>query len=199
MFEERSHMSVLFIDTCIREKSRTRRLADYFLAHINRVIETVCPLEEHISPLDRETLCHRDHALEVKDFSHPILKYAVQFAKADIIVIAAPYWDLSFPAQLKDYIERVNAVGVTFDYDQEGIPYGLCHAKKLIYITTAGGYIQDPSFGYGYLQALCRNFYHIPETVMFVAEALDLPGTDVEKTMQMTMKEMDDWFAEHGI
>ena len=63
--------------------------------------------------------------------------------KADIIVIAAPYWDLSFPAQLKDYIERVNAVGVTFDYDQEGIPYGLCRAKKLVYITTAGGNIQE--------------------------------------------------------
>ena len=191
-------MTVLFIDTCVREESRTKRLADYFLKHINDEISVIRPLDEGISGLDRETLNIRDKALAEKDFTHPVLQYAVQFAKADMIVIAAPYWDLSFPAQLKDYIERVNAVGVTFDYDEKGTPFGMCQAKKLVYITTAGGYIQDPSFGYGYIQALCRNFYHIPETVMLAAEALDLPGTDIEETLQKTMKNMDEWFAEQA-
>ena len=30
-------MTVLFIDTCVREESRTKRLADYFLKHIQNV------------------------------------------------------------------------------------------------------------------------------------------------------------------
>ena len=192
-------MTVLFIDTCVREESRTKRLAEHFLKHINDEISVIRPLDEGITGLDRETLMIRDKALAEKDFTHPVLQYAVQFSKADMIVVAAPYWDLSFPAQLKDYIERVNAVGVTFDYDEKGMPFGMCQAKKLVYITTAGGYIQDPSFGYEYIQALCRNFYQIPDTLMFAAEALDLPGTDVKKTLKMTMKEMDGWFSEQGI
>ena len=38
---------------------------------------------------------------------------ARQFARAEIIVMAAPYWDLSFQAALKQYLEQVNVVGIT--------------------------------------------------------------------------------------
>jgi hypothetical protein len=33
---------------------------------------------------------------------------------------------------------------------------------------------------------------------MLAAEALDLPGTDIEETLQKTMKNMDEWFAEQA-
>ena len=36
----------------------------------------------------------------------PLLDYARQFARADQILIAAPCWDLSFPAVLRAYLER---------------------------------------------------------------------------------------------
>ena len=60
-----------------------------------------------------------------------MFELARQFAAADQIVIAAPYWDLSFPAALKQYFEQINVLGITFAYTPEGVPKGLCRARKL--------------------------------------------------------------------
>ena len=55
---------------------------------------------------------------------------------------------------------------------------GLCHAKRLYYVTTAGGPI-FADFGFSYLEALAKSFYGIPEAVNFAAQGLDLEGSDV--------------------
>ncbi|MBQ7193498.1 MAG: NAD(P)H-dependent oxidoreductase [Synergistaceae bacterium] len=102
------------------------------------------------------------------------------FASADEIVIAAPYWDLSFPASLKNYVEAINVVGLTFGYGEDGRPYGLCRAKRLVYVTTAGGPILNEAYGYGYVRELAQGFYGIPEVVLVKAEGLDIVGADVE-------------------
>lgn len=189
-------MSVLFVNTCVRRNSRTYRLARYFLDRFHdQDIQEIDPQKEGLYGLDGKMLQIRDQALAEKDFSHPVLSYAVQFAKADTIVIAAPYWDLSFPAGLKNYIERVNCVGVTFDYDAEGKAFGLCHAKQLIYISTAGGSVKNAAYGYGYLKALCTDFYGIPETVCFQAENLDMPFADPEEELNKTERKMDEWLT----
>ena len=49
-------------------------------------------------------LPHREELLDRGELDGEIFRYSHQFAAADRIVIAAPYWDLSFPAQLKIYI-----------------------------------------------------------------------------------------------
>lgn len=71
--------------------------------------------------------------------------YAHQFADADDIIIAAPYWDLGFPAQLKTYIENIYVPGIVSAYNDHGQSCGLCRARSLTYITTAGG-AYDPRF-----------------------------------------------------
>ena len=185
-------MTTLFINTCVRKNSRTMRLAEHYLSRIEDEIITVHPVEEGLCGLDGDMLAIRDEALMNKDYDHPVLKYAGQFAKADTIVIAAPYWDLSFPAALKNYIERINCVGVTFDYDEKGIPFGMCKAGKLVYITTAGGYVIDDAFGFGYVKALCENFYGIHELEYYKAEGLDLPDADIEGILQAVMRQMDE-------
>lgn len=48
-----------------------------------------------------------------------MFKYAHEFANADLIVIAAPFWDLSIPALLKVYIENIAVDGITFEYSLE--------------------------------------------------------------------------------
>lgn len=184
-------MKTLFVNTCVREESRTRKLADHYLAHIEGEIVEISPVKEGLYGLDREMLKERDKALAGGNHEHPVLACARQFAEAEEIVIAAPYWDLSFPAALKNYIERVNCVGITFDYDEQGRPFGMCKAKKLVYITTAGGYIIDDAFGFGYIKALCENFYGIHDLSYYKAEGLDLPGTDIEGTLQAVMRQMD--------
>ena len=87
-----------------------------------------------------------------------------QFAGADEIVIAAPYWDLSFPSILKVYLEQICITGITFQYTPEGIPEGLCRARHIIYVTTAGGPVYQ-NMGFDYVKALSDAFFGIHEQV----------------------------------
>ena len=104
-------------------------------------------------------------------------------------MIAAPYWDLSFPAVLKAYFEQINVLGLTFEYTDDGFPRGLCRAKKLIYVTTAGGPIISDEYGYGYVKALAQNFYGIPDVCQVKAEMLDVIGADVNGILNKALKE----------
>ena len=109
---------------------------------------------------------------------------ARQFANADEIVIAAPFWDLSFPAALKQYFEQINVLGITFRYTPDGFPQGLCKAKKLYYITTAGGEFFPEEYGYGYVKALAQNFYGIKDVELIKATGLAIDGADEEKILE---------------
>ena len=113
-------------------------------------------------------------------YDDPMFDLGKDFANADTIVIAAPYYDLSFPAMLKQYFEQINVLGLTFTYSETGIPKGLCRAKSLYYITTAGGPILSDDFGFGYVKALANTFYGIKEVYQIKAEGLDVIGADVD-------------------
>ena len=55
-----------------------------------------------------------------------------------------------FPALLKQYLEQISVVGITFKYSENGVPVGLCRADRLFYVTTAGGNEVPDIFGFGY-------------------------------------------------
>jgi len=116
---------------------------------------------------------------------------AHQFAEAGTIVIAAPYWDLSFPASLKQYLEIINVVGITFKYSKEGVPTGLCNAKKIYYVTTAGGNYVPDDFGYGYVKALANGYYGINEVKLIKANGLDIYGADVNEILSNAEKDIN--------
>ncbi|MBR5295464.1 MAG: NAD(P)H-dependent oxidoreductase, partial [Clostridia bacterium] len=105
---------------------------------------------------------------------------AKQFAEADTIVFAAPYWDMMFPSVLKTYLENITVCGITFRYTKEGRPQGMCKAKSVYYLTTAGGYIGSNDFGFLYIKALAENFFGIEKIHRFSAEGLDIIGADVD-------------------
>ena len=152
----------LYINCCVREESRTDRLARAVLHKLGGDFTELNLYEENLHPLDRETLNKRTALIEQGDYSDPMFDYAKQFANADTIIIAAPYWDLS--------------------YDENGMPVGLCKAKELTYVTTAGG-PYDPTYSYGYIESLAKNFFGIPETHLVKAELLDVEGYGAEKIM----------------
>ena len=187
-------MSVLFINACVREDSRTLRLARKVLGYLGDTAEEVCLETDGVRPMTRETLKLRDRLGQQGDYTHPMLTNARKFAEADEIVVAAPFWDLSFPALLKAYFESVMVSGVTFKYN-EGVPYGLCRAKRLIYVTTAGGPV-FMDFGFPYVKALAEAFCKIPETVCFRAERLDIIGSDTEGILSAAEREIEAYF--HG-
>lgn len=184
-------MKTLFINACVRENSRTNELAKYTLNKLNDNFEEINLNTEKISPLYQDKLELRDSLIKNNNYDHQIFDNAKKFAAADIIVIAAPYWDLSFPSILKTYIENINVSGITFTYSEQGFPVSLCKAKKLIYITTAGGPIISDEFGFGYIKSLAKNFYGIKDIDYIKAEGLDIIGNNVEEILNNTKKEID--------
>ena len=171
---------ILFINACVRKESRTKRLAERLLAKKEDPIAEV-RLEEIPFPIvDEAFLKRRDHLIQTEAFDDPMFALARQFASAGEILIAAPFWDLSFPAALKQYLEQINVLGLTFSYTPEGIPQGLCKAKKLTFVTTAGGDFVPEEYGFGYVKALAQNFYGIKEVTLVKAIGLDIAGRDPE-------------------
>ena len=181
---------ILFVNACIRPDSRTLELANYVLERLVGVVEEVKLYKEDLSPLALEELELRDVSHKNKDFSNAKFNLSKQFAEADVIVIAAPYWDLMFPAVVKNYLEKITVNGLTFGYGENGIPYGLCKAKKLIYVTTAGGHIVH-DFGYDYVVALAKCFYGITELQCVKAQGLDVYGANVTKIMEESKKSFE--------
>lgn len=171
---------LLLINACARPCSRTLALAVKAAQMISGGFETLDLFEEDIKPLDLNRLTKRDESIEISDYSDGMFRFAKQFANADEIVIAAPYWDLSFPAILKCYFESICVNGLTFRYTEEGVPRGLCRAQRLIYVTTAGGFIPGNGCGYDYVKQLCSDLFGIKNTLCIKAEGLDIQGADVE-------------------
>lgn len=182
-------MKILFINACVRQASRTKRLAEHLLSRLEGDVTQLCLAEENMQPLTGESLAERERLISEKEYDAPMLKYARQFADADLIVIAAPYWEMSYPALLKIYFEAISVSGVTFRYI-DGFPKGLCSAKKLIYVTTGGGPIAT-DFGYSYIETLAKSFYGIEETVCYKAENLDIVGMDVEALLREAEAKID--------
>ena len=184
--------TLLFINACVRGKdSRTLALAEQLLERIREAnsqdmafhIEEIRLSTENMLPLNYERLQRRDELLAAGQTDDTMFDYANAVAGADMLVIAAPYWDMSFPASLKIFLELTSVVGITFTYAQAGTPIGLTNARDMYYVTTSGGYIGDCNFGFEYVNAICR-LYGVENTHFVSAEGLDLDGADVQAIME---------------
>jgi FMN-dependent NADH-azoreductase len=173
---------ILFINSCTRPNSRTKELAKHLLNYLEGEITQVDLYKANIGPIESFDLEKRTENIKKSNFSCPEFEQAKQFADADIIVIAAPFWDLSFPSILKIYMEQITVAGITFEY-RNGRPTGLCKATRLVYVTTAGGEIFC-DFGYAYIKALANNFFGIPDTIAYRATNLDVQGISADRLLQ---------------
>ncbi len=182
---------ILFVNACVREESRTKRLADDLLVRLGEPAEELRLSDVVFPVVDEAFLRKRNLLIADEAFDDPLFAMARQFAAADHIVIAAPYWDLSFPAALKQYFEQINVLGVTFVYTPEGFPRGLCRARRLYYVTTAGGSYVPEEYGFGYVKALAQGFYGIQDVRCIKATGLDIVGSDVEALLHASRVSID--------
>ena len=173
---------LLLIDCCVRGKdSRTRKLADAFLEGLDRKafhFTELCPEAEGMLPLTGANFAQREKLVAEGQLDHPRFHYAHQFAQADVVVFAAPMWELSFPAILKVYIENVSVRGVTFGNDADGV-FGSCRGSRLVFLTTRGERYADNDLEQGsrYLEAMAQFFgFHHYSCVS--ADGLDAAGAD---------------------
>lgn len=192
---------ILFIDACLRgpELSRTYGLCQHFLKEYTprhpdseitcRSLATDCP-----PLLTGELAVQRERWLQEQP-DHPLLIPARDVAEADLILVGAPYWDLSFPAALKAYLEWSSMLGITFRYTEEGQQVGLSRARALVYCTSAGGPVVGQNYGYDYLKGLATMF-GIPATHCVAAEGLDIWGNDVSAILEQAKTELTNLAAQ---
>ena len=185
---------ILLVNACVRPESRTMELAKELLKHLDGVVEEVNIEKEKILPLTNAQMEKRQAATDAGKTDLAMMKYAWQFAEADEIVVAAPYWDLSFPAILKAYFEQITVSGVTFKNMGDGSYKKLCKAKKLYYVMTAGGPIYEPNMGFEYVKTLVSEFYGINDITLFSAEMLDVDGADINAIMKEPKARVDKYF-----
>ncbi|MFQ9179571.1 MAG: NAD(P)H-dependent oxidoreductase [Eggerthella lenta] len=100
-----------------------------------------------------------------------------------------PYWDLSFPAAFKTYLEHVSVCELTFHYTEDARCEGICKAKRITYITTCGGFVEGANFGYEYIVGIAKMF-GIPEVRFVAAEGLDIVGIDIQEQMDKARAQM---------
>ncbi len=165
---------MLIVDCCVRGNiSATRR---YYKAYLEKYRSgekhTVLYLNE-LKPtaLDCNALSTR-MKLSEEGFDDGMFDYAKQFRDAEEILIAAPFWDLAFPALLKNYIEQISVAGITFKYTESG-SVGLCKAKRILYFSTCGGFTDGHHLGYEYIKAVGQMF-GINECIYYGIEGLDV-------------------------
>ena len=127
--------NIIFIDACMRAGSRTKRIAERIIEELSGRyrIETIRLGEAEYPVVDNRILEERNNGTVPK--AHAEL--AGRIAAADRIIIAAPFWDMSFPSALKVFFENMSLFGITFDSNDKEC-YGLCKAEKVMYITTRG-------------------------------------------------------------
>ena len=177
-------MELLFVNCCMKpdKESRTYRLASEFIDRLSGNddvhVTEVALKNETIEAIGNRSLNYRLKLIEEEAWDNKVFRYARKFAAADAIVIAAPYWDLSFPSLLKVYFENVFVTNLTFCYDGPDVK-SLCKAQKMAYITTSGGYIGDNDFGTDYVRGVA-DMFEIGQFDVVKAEGLDIEGFDIE-------------------
>ena len=127
---------LVVINACVREAdSRTLRIAEPIIEALGKRYSTK---RYDLPEMDIVPLTPGLYAQRAVGVVPEWAKEAAQaIAKADAILIAAPFWDMSFPAVLKCFFEQTSLFDITFT-DNGSSCVGLCRSPKVLYITTRG-------------------------------------------------------------
>ncbi|MDK0862279.1 FMN-dependent NADH-azoreductase [Clostridium perfringens] len=186
---------VLYIKANIKNEgeSRTFKVSDSFVEEYKRnnpedEIITLDLYKENIDFLRTDDLGKLFGPKDEESKNNSILKYAYEFAAADKYIIAAPMWNLSFPAILKAYIDYVSVSGITFKYTAEG-PVGLLNNKKAVHIVSRGGAYDNSPYEMGdrYLRTIL-GFFGIKDIETIAIDNLDVIGVNVEEKVEEGIK-----------
>lgn len=86
---------LIYINACMRSGSRTLRIADKIVSDLKEkyIVETIDLRNNLFTAVDRYILEDRDNGIVPQEH----VETARKIASADRIIIAAPFWDMSFP------------------------------------------------------------------------------------------------------
>jgi FMN-dependent NADH-azoreductase len=173
-------------------KTVGRQLVNSILKkHPSMIVEELDLYKEHIPQLkycyfeSRSTIVNADAQAkltnEEQEEVKQIVKLCNQFIEADIYVLAAPMWSLSFPAPLKEYIDCIIQSNKTIAFNNEK-PYGLLNNKDRTFI-----YVQSSGANIPWIirPALNKGLNYIHDIMKFIGiikfEELLVDGTGVSE------------------
>lgn len=189
-----------------QSSSRTvsRRLVNTILEKISDVkTEEVNLYEEHIPQLKgcyfegRSAIVSSEARSKLSEQEQKkvarIERLCDQFREADIYVLAAPMWSLSFPAPVKEYIDCVIQSGKTIAFENNK-PYGLLNDKPrtFIYVQSSGG-----SIPWILKPALSKGLNYVHDIMKFIGISsfnellVDGTGTTEEERVDAIRKAID--------
>lgn len=127
-----------------------REVVNRFLTkHTDFQLEELDLYKCHIPRLEYQYFEKRNCMIKEEDFNklkedekkevHKMVILTNQFKAADMYVITAPMWSLSFPAPLKEYLDCVIMEGKTIHIEQNTVE-GLLNDKQrgMIYVQSSG-------------------------------------------------------------
>ncbi len=87
-----------------------------------------------------------------------------QFKEADIYVLAAPMWSLSFPAPVKEYLDCIIQAGKTIAFEHNK-PHGLMNDKRRIFV-----YVQSSGANIPWLlkSTLSKGLNYVHKIIKFI-------------------------------
>lgn len=181
---------LLYIDACIRgTDSRTKKIATPIIDALKEKydVETLVLNDLELEIVKEELIKKRNNG----EISDTVLTWAKKVRDAERIVIASPFWDMSFPAALKVFIELCSIFDITFKSNDKTC-YGNCKAEKMMFITTRG---MDISTGdvleqaTPYLKAISF-LWGIGPLYVVAAQNMDyVSGNEIENKIQIAIKE----------
>ncbi len=121
-----------------------------------------------------------------------------QFCSADVYVLAAPMWSLSYPAPVKEYIDCVVQAGKTIEFDDNDKPHGLLDNEErlFIYVQSSGAHIP-----WIIRPALNKGLNYVHDVMRFIGisrfEELLVDGTGTteaerQEAIERAIKKIDD-------
>jgi FMN-dependent NADH-azoreductase len=127
---------LIVIDSCMRAESRTKLILDAAVAELSKryEVEIIDVNSVGLPPLDNVTYVDQRENGNIPPLA---VEIARKVAACDRLVVAAPFWDMSFPAILKSFFENISLFDITFTDDGTTCS-GLCKCEKVLYITTRG-------------------------------------------------------------
>ncbi len=193
-------LNLLFVDACPRgAESRTLALAEGLLARVRGALPGLGVTAHRLHGMrlpdvNAERLARREALCDARIWDDPLTRTGADFQRADAVVIAAPYWDLSFPSVLKTWVEHIWIRNLTFVY-RDDRPVGLARARAAVYVTTAGSRTAGHDWGTLYIEDVLRTL-GVRAFRAVKAEALDLDRSDPEAILaeaRARVSEAADW------
>ena len=178
----------------LAEHSQSNLLSDYLVSKLNANVATRDLAKDPLPYFTGETVAatrgepQTDSQKALLALSDSLVE---ELKSTDVVVINAPMYNFSVPAQLKSYFDYIARAGVTFQYTAEG-PEGLVKGKKAVVILTTGGIHKDTATDLvkNYVQTFL-GFIGITDVEFVYVEALGYGPEAVEKAQAAAKVELD--------